>query len=79
MISRRRFITGSVIALTPLGATASAQEYKTQQAMKMPRIGALLTLHFSAEDAPLAFGKGLHALGYVAARSAYSAPHLLFL
>lgn len=31
MISRRRFITGFVIALTPLGATATAQEYKAQQ------------------------------------------------
>jgi len=41
VISRRRFITGSVIALTPLGATASAQEYKAQQARKVPRIGLL--------------------------------------
>jgi ABC-type uncharacterized transport system substrate-binding protein len=38
MISRRRFITGSVIALTPLGATATAQEYK---AGKVYRIGGL--------------------------------------
>ena len=30
MIPRRRFITGVVIALTPLGATASAQEYKAR-------------------------------------------------
>ena len=37
VISRRRFITGSVIALTPLGATASAQEYKAQQAVKVHR------------------------------------------
>ena len=31
MISRRRFITDFVIALTPLGATASALEYKAWQ------------------------------------------------
>jgi hypothetical protein len=41
MISRRRFTTGVVIALTPLGATASAQEYKAQQASKVYRIGVL--------------------------------------
>ena len=41
MISRRRFITGVAIALTPLGATASAQEYKAQQAGKVYRIGWL--------------------------------------
>ena len=39
MISRRRFITGFVIALTPLGATATAQEYKAQPAGKVVRIG----------------------------------------
>jgi putative ABC transport system substrate-binding protein len=38
VISRRRFTTGVVIALTPLGSTASAQEYKTQQARSTPRI-----------------------------------------
>ena len=37
MISRRRFITGFVTGLTPLAATASAQEYKAQQ----PRPGSL--------------------------------------
>ena len=41
MISRRRFITGFVIALTPLGATATAQEYKAQQSGKVYRIGFL--------------------------------------
>jgi ABC-type uncharacterized transport system substrate-binding protein len=41
VISRRRFVTGSVIALTPLGATASAQEYKAQQIRKV-RVGWLL-------------------------------------
>ena len=39
MISRRGFITGFVTGLTPLAATASAQEYK---AGKIPRIGMLL-------------------------------------
>ena len=35
MISRRRFTTGLVIALTPLGSTASAQEYKAQQRVRL--------------------------------------------
>jgi hypothetical protein len=30
-MSRRRFITGVVLAVTPLDAPASAQEYKAQQ------------------------------------------------
>jgi len=34
VISRRRFTTGVVIALTPLGSTARAQEYKAQQGEK---------------------------------------------
>ena len=34
MISRRRFITGFVNAMTPLGATAAAQEYKAQPGAK---------------------------------------------
>jgi hypothetical protein len=42
VISRRGFITGFVTGLTPLAATASAQEYKAQQAGKIPRIGMLL-------------------------------------
>src|SRR5213594_3625441 len=41
VISRRRFITGSVIAVTPLGATAGAQEYKAQPAAKVGRLGFL--------------------------------------
>ena len=40
-MSRRRFIAGVILAATPLGATASAQEYKAQQAKKAPRIGIL--------------------------------------
>ena len=47
MISRRRFTAGVAIALTPLGARASAQEYKAQQAKRLPRIGILL---FSDQD-----------------------------
>ncbi len=35
MISRRRFITGVVLAVTPLGATASAQEYKAQHSVSL--------------------------------------------
>jgi putative ABC transport system substrate-binding protein len=43
VLSRRRFITGVVLALTPLGDTASAQEYKAQQAPARARIGVFLT------------------------------------
>ncbi|HYU89991.1 MAG TPA: ABC transporter substrate binding protein, partial [Gemmatimonadales bacterium] len=65
MISRRRFITGFVIALTPLAATASAQEYKAQQAGRIPRVGIL------AQNAPLwdDFRQGLRDLGYVEGRT----------
>jgi putative ABC transport system substrate-binding protein len=65
MISRRRFITGFVIALTPLAATASAQEYKAQPAGRIPRVGIL------AQNAPLwdDFRQGLRDLGYVEGRT----------
>jgi putative ABC transport system substrate-binding protein len=66
MISRRRFITGFVIALTPLGATATAQEYKAQQAGKTWRVGYLgnanPTLSAPSRDA---FRQGLRELGWV--------------
>ena len=68
MISRRRFITGFVIALTPLAATASAQEYKAQQAGKMYRLGILGNVPLSdTEGARLwgALNHGLRELGYV--------------
>ncbi len=73
MISRRRFTTGVVIVLTPLGAMASAQEYKAQQAGKVYRVGLILTTSPVSEMAgpepvhPLtrAFVRGLRALGYV--------------
>jgi len=67
MISRRRFTTGVVIALTPLGATASAQEYKAQQAAtKVARIGYLSPLSASADSAlNKAFREALRDLGYV--------------
>ena len=49
MKSRRRFITDFVIALMPLGATASAQEYKAQQTGKVYRIGHLFACAPEAE------------------------------
>ena len=49
MISRRRFITGPVIALTPLGATATAQEYKAQQPGNRPRIALVFANTPAAE------------------------------
>jgi len=64
MISRRRFTAGVAIALTPLGARASAQEYKAQHAGKVYRIGVL------SPDSPPpglfeAFQRRLRELGYV--------------
>ena len=67
MISRRGFITGFVTGLTPLAATASAQEYKAQQAGKIPRIGMLLTFspeHPLARELSDAFRQGLREMGY---------------
>ena len=58
MISRRRFITGSVIALTPLDATASAQEYKAQQG-RTYRVGVLVVGY------PEELRQALRTLGYV--------------
>jgi len=45
-MSRRRFIAGVVLAATPLGATASAQEYKAQPATKVWRIEYLTPAEF---------------------------------
>ena len=63
MISRRRVLTGFVIALAPLGGAAHAQEYKAQQT-KIARLGVLL---FGTPDADAfpAIRRGLGALGYV--------------
>ena len=70
MKSRRRFITDFVIALMPLGATASAQEYKAQQADKIARIG-WLALNLAAGDPfrQQAFLQGMRDLGYVERRN----------
>jgi putative ABC transport system substrate-binding protein len=69
VISRRRFTTGVVIALTPLGSTASAQEYKAQQAAKVPRIGYLAAAMSTNPHFPEAFRQGLRDLGYVESRN----------
>jgi putative ABC transport system substrate-binding protein len=68
VISRRRFITGLVIALTPPGATASAQEYKAQQAAKIARVGwlARAEVNIATRDA---FLQGLRDLGYIEGRN----------
>jgi putative ABC transport system substrate-binding protein len=52
MVNRRAFLYGSLAALaTPLGATASAQEYKAQQPGKVYRIGYMsIPSRQSAED-----------------------------
>jgi putative ABC transport system substrate-binding protein len=71
VISRRRFLTGVAIALSPMGATAHAQEYKAQQAAKVARIGYLATNHLAASPSHLheAFRQGLRDLGYVEGRN----------
>jgi ABC-type uncharacterized transport system substrate-binding protein len=63
--SRRRFITDFVIALMPLGATASAQEYKAQQQQSgnVHRIGLLGAHSPSAQSKSVE--AGLRDLGYV--------------
>jgi hypothetical protein len=69
MISRRRFTAGVAIALTPLGARASAQEYKAQQLPSIPRIGVLtLSVPFSTPTFQ-AFRQGLRDQGYEEARN----------
>ncbi len=56
MISRRRFITGFVMASTPLGATATAQEYKAQQAGQPVAIKVYPGAHHSFDsDRPQLF------------------------
>jgi putative ABC transport system substrate-binding protein len=64
MISRRRFTAGVAIALTPLGARASAQEYKAQQAGKVYRIG-FLRPGPPPKNFVEAFQQGLRERGYV--------------
>ncbi len=66
MISRRRFLTGVAIGLAPIGAAAHAQEYKAQQAGKVPRIG-FLRVTSPSDRPPLldAFRQGLRELGWV--------------
>jgi putative ABC transport system substrate-binding protein len=64
VITRRRFLTGSVITLTPIGATASAQEYK---AGKVSRIG-VLTNYPSSPSRFSTFIMTMRDLGYVEGR-----------
>jgi putative tryptophan/tyrosine transport system substrate-binding protein len=60
VITRRRFLTGSVITLTPIGAPASAQEYK---AGKMYRIGFLAGT--TVPDLAEALRLGLRERGWI--------------
>ena len=69
MISRRRFLTGVAIGLAPIGAVAHAQEYKAQQAAKVPRIGFLETNRAASPHTPEAFLQGLRDLGYTEGRN----------
>jgi len=62
-MSRRRFIAGVVLAMTPLDAPASAQEYKAQQA----RIYRVSLFHVSLDHVPPSLDglrDGLTAMGY---------------
>jgi putative ABC transport system substrate-binding protein len=70
VISRRRFITGFVTGLTPLAATASAQEYKAQQPAKVPQIGYLsYGAPAEAANRVRALRLGLREHGYVEGKS----------
>ena len=63
MITRRRILAGFTVAMTPIGATASAQEYK---AGKVRRIGVLSPgSPFVPADVFEAFRQGLGEAGYV--------------
>jgi hypothetical protein len=67
-MSRRRFIAGVILAATPLGATASAQEYKAQQAGKVSRIALIAS---GAPQNPVdqdPFFERLRELGWVYGR-----------
>jgi len=67
-MSRRRFVAGVVLAVTPLVATASAQEYKAQPGSSPVRIGFLpLGSPSNAYDQSLveAFRQGLREAGLV--------------
>jgi len=67
VITRRRFLTGLVIAVPPLSARASAQEYK---AGKVPHIGFLgASSPGSATPLVEAFRQGLRELGYTEGRN----------
>src|SRR5262249_34538161 len=66
VMSRRRFIAGVVLAVTPLGATASAQEYRAQQSPKVWRIGFLSPFSADLSKAwQVSLQQGLQQLGYV--------------
>jgi putative ABC transport system substrate-binding protein len=70
VISRRRFLTGFVIALAPLGGAAHAQEYKAQPAGEVRRIGVLSPgWPFVPANVFAAFRSGLQDLGYVEGRN----------
>jgi putative ABC transport system substrate-binding protein len=66
VILPRRFITGLVIAAVLLGSTASAQEYKAQQAAKIQRVGYVG--HDASGSDPSSISglrQGLRDLGYI--------------
>jgi ABC-type uncharacterized transport system substrate-binding protein len=65
-MSRRRFIAGVALAVTPLDAPVSAQEYKAQQAGKVARIG-YLSFGTATTNAALrkAFTDGLRDHGWI--------------
>jgi putative ABC transport system substrate-binding protein len=52
-----------------MGAAAHAQEYKAQQAAKVPRIGYLTGNRAASPNLPEAFRQGLRDLGYVEGRN----------
>jgi putative ABC transport system substrate-binding protein len=66
VITRRRFLTGSVIALTPIGATASAQEYKAGRVYRVAIVSAALPVaELKQTPNMLELVAELRRLGYV--------------
>ena len=68
-MNRRAFVTGlGAVLVAPLGATASAQEYKAQQAGKVLRIGILGNVPITESYGAALWGafiQGLREFGYV--------------
>jgi ABC-type uncharacterized transport system substrate-binding protein len=71
MMSRRRFIAGVVLAVTPLDTPASAQEYKAQPTGRVPHLAYVVPAPRACGMTPggEAFQQALSEFGYVRGRT----------